>query len=450
MASLLLRHADRVVTMDDQRREIVDGAVLIEQNVVRAVGPTAELPAVADEVIDCRGMVVLPGLINTHHHLFQTLTRALPPVQEANLFTWLTRQYPIWSRVRGDDIYVSAQLGLAELLLSGCTTAADHLYLFPNDVTIDDEIRAAQELGIRFHASRGSMTLGESQGGLPPDSLVEDDAAVLRDTRRAIEAYHDPAPYAMTRIVVAPCAPFNVTPELMRESRVLAQSYNVSCHTHLAETLDEEHYCVERFGVRPLQYVEELGWAGGQIWYAHGVHFNTDEIARMATDGVGVAHCPSSNMRLASGIAPIGAMLGAGVPVGLGVDGSASNDSGHLLAEARMCMLLQRVGGNPAALTARQALELATRGGAQVLGRDDIGSLAPGKAADVACWRVERVAYAGALHDPVAAIVFCQPQNADLVIVNGRVRVRDQIIVGIDTAALVAEHNRRALALVQG
>jgi len=449
MGTLLLCHAERVVTMDDQRREIADGAVLINDNVIAAVGPSAALPQTADEVISCRGMVLLPGLINTHHHLYQTLTRAVPAAQDANLFGWLTTLYPIWAGLRGADIYVSAQLGLAELLLSGCTTAADHLYLFPNDATIDDEIRAAQDLGVRFHASRGSMSLGRSQGGLPPDAVVEDAQAILRDTRRAIETYHDPARYAMLRIVVAPCSPFSVTPELMRESRALAQSYGVTCHTHLAETLDEEHFCLERFGRRPAEYAEELGWMGDDVWFAHSVHVSAAEVARMAADGTGAAHCPSSNMRLASGIAPITAMLRVGVRVGLGVDGSASNDSGHLLAEARMSMLLQRVGGDPAALSARQALELATRGGARVLGRDDIGSLESGKAADIVGWRLDRPAYAGALHDPVAALVFCQPQNVDLAIVNGRQRVRDGAIIGLDLPALVAEHNQRARALLE-
>jgi cytosine/adenosine deaminase-related metal-dependent hydrolase len=449
MGTLLLCHAERVVTMDDQRREIADGAVLISDNVITAVGPSAALPQTADEVISCRGMVLLPGLVNTHHHLYQTLTRAVPAAQDANLFGWLTTLYPIWAGLRGADINVSARLGLAELLLSGCTTAADHLYLFPNDATIDDEIRAAQELGVRFHASRGSMSLGQSQGGLPPDAVVEDAQAILHDTRRAIETYHDAARYAMLRVVVAPCSPFSVTPELMRESRALAQSYGVTCHTHLAETLDEEHFCLDRFGRRPVEYAEELGWMGDDVWFAHSVHVSAAEVARMAVSGTGAAHCPSSNMRLASGIAPIKAMLRAGVRVGLGVDGSASNDSGHMLAEARMSMLLQRVGGDPAALSARQALELATRGGARVLGRDDIGSLEPGKAADVVGWRLDRPAYAGALHDPVAVLVFCQPQNVDVAIINGRQRVRDGAIIGLDLPALVAEHNQRARALLE-
>jgi cytosine/adenosine deaminase-related metal-dependent hydrolase len=449
MSTLLLRHAERVVTMDASRQEIANGAVLIEGNRITAVGTSGELPQNADEVIDCSGMVLLPGLINTHHHLYQSLTRAVPAAQDANLFGWLQTLYPIWAGLRGEDIYVSAKLGLAELLLSGCTTAADHLYLYPNDAAIDDEIRAAQELGVRFHASRGSMSLGQSKGGLPPDQIVEDEEAILRDTRRAIETYHDPATFAMTRVVVAPCSPFSVTPELMRESRALARSYGVACHTHLAETLDEEQFCIERFGRRPVEYAEDLGWTGDDVWFAHSVHINPAEIGRMAASGTGAAHCPSSNMRLASGIAPVVAMLRAGVRLGLGVDGSASNDSGHLLGEARQAMLLQRVGGDPAALSARQALELATRGGARVLGRDDIGSLEPGKAADVVGWGLDRLGYAGALHDPVAALIFCQPQNVDLAIVNGRQRVRGGTIVGLDLPALVAQHNQRARALLE-
>jgi cytosine/adenosine deaminase-related metal-dependent hydrolase len=449
MATLLLRHAERVATMDEARREIADGAVLIEDNVIRAVGPSAELPDTADQVIDCRGKLLLPGLINTHHHLYQSLTRAVPAAQDAELFTWLQTLYPIWAGLRGEDIYISAKLGLAELLLSGCTTSSDHLYIYPNDCTIDDEIRAAQELGVRFHAARGSMSVGRSQGGLPPDNVVEQEEAILRDTRRAIEQYHDAAPYAMLRVVVAPCSPFSVSRDLMRESAALARSYGVSLHTHLAENANDVTYSMERFKQRPGDYAESVGWVGQDVWHAHCVKLDAQEIELFGRTGTGICHCPSSNMRLASGIAPVVEMLDRGVPVGLGVDGSASNDGGHLLAEARMAMLLQRVGGDPAALSARKALEIATRGGARVLGRDDIGCLAPGKAADVVGWRLDALAYAGALHDPVAALVFCQPQNVDLAIVNGRERVRDGAIVGLDLPALIARHNAQAQALVE-
>lgn len=440
MSTLLLRNATLLVTMDEQRRQLPDGGLFIRRNVIERVGPTRELPQDADVVIDARDMVVLPGLVNAHHHLYQTLTRAV--AQEANLFDWLRTLYPIWAGLTAEAAYVSALVGLAELLLSGCTTAADHLYIFPNDTRLDDTIRAAREIGIRFHPTRGSMSLGESRGGLPPDSVVEDEEAILQDTRRVIETYHDPRRYSMCCVGVAPCSPFSVTPELMRESRELARAYGVRCHTHLAETRDEEQFCVEQFGRRPVEYAEDLGWAGDDVWWAHCVHVSPAEIGRMARNGTGVAHCPTSNMRLASGIAPVRAMLDAGVRVGLGVDGSASNDSSHLLAEARQAMLLQRIGGDPAALSAREALELATRGGARVLGRDDIGVLSPGMAADFIGIRLDRVAYAGALHDPAAAILFCAPQTVDLAVVNGRVVVEEGRITTIDLGAVMEMHSR--------
>jgi cytosine/adenosine deaminase-related metal-dependent hydrolase len=359
-----------------------------------------------------------------------------------------------------EAIYTSALVGLAELMFSGCTTASDHLYIYPprSGYRIDDEIRAAQEIGIRFQPCRGSMSLGESDGGLPPDEVVEDEALILRDTRRAIETYHDPEPGAMVRIVVAPCSPFSVTPELMRESAALARSYGVMLHTHLAETKDEEVFCLERFGYRPVGYAEELGWMGGDVWHVHCVHLNQAEVGLFAETGTGVCHCPSSNMRLGSGIAPVRALLDAGADVALGVDGSASNDSSHLLAEARMALLLQRVsgdrstgmGGGPAALAAEEALWMATRGGAAVLGRDDVGQLAPGKAADVIGLRLDRLDYAGALHDPLAALVFCQPQAVDVSIVNGEVVVEDGHLLTVDLGPVIERHNRISRELVLG
>ena len=450
MATLLVRHADLLATMDDGGRCIPDGGLFVRDHVIEQVGPTAELPAQADRVLDARGMIVLPGLVNTHHHLYQTLTRAVPAAQDATLFDWLKTLYPIWAGLTPEAIYVSALIGLAELMLSGCTTASDHLYIYPNGCRIDDEIQAAQEIGIRFHASRGAMSLGESKGGLPPDRVVEDEDAILRDTRRAIETYHDPRPYAMLRIVVAPCSPFSVTPDLMREAAALARAYGVRLHTHLAETLDEEAFCLREFGHRPVGYAEELGWVGDDVWYAHAVHVNAPEIGLLARTGTGVCHCPSSNMRLASGIAPVRAYLDAGVKVGLGVDGSASNDSSHLLAEARQALLLQRVSGNPAGLSAREALWLATRGGAAVLGRDDIGQLAPGKAADFIGLRLDRLDYAGALHDPLAALVFCAPQRVDLSVINGRVVIEDGHLLTVDLGPLIERHNRIARGLVDG
>ncbi len=451
MSTLLLKNATLLVTLDDERRRISAGGLFVRDNVIEAVGPTAELPATADRVLDAGGMVVLPGLVNTHHHLYQTLTRAVPAAQDAVLFDWLKTLYPIWAGLDSEAIYVSAQLGLAELLLSGATTVSDHLYIYPNDARIDDEIRAARELGVRFHPCRGSMSRGESQGGLPPDRVVEDEDFILRDTRRVIETYHDANPYAMLRIVVAPCSPFSVTENLMRESAKLARAYGIHLHTHLAETKDEEGFCLETSGKRPVAYAESLGWLGDDVWFAHGVHLNAEEIRRMAETRTGVAHCPGSNMRLGSGIAPIREYLDAGVPVGLAVDGSASNDSSHLLGEARLALLLQRVRGNPAGLTAEEALWLATRGGAEVLGRDDIGALAPGMAADFIGLRLDSLGYAGgAVHDPLAATVFCQPQNVELSVINGRVVVEEGQLLTVDLPPLIERHNRIARRLVNG
>jgi cytosine/adenosine deaminase-related metal-dependent hydrolase len=435
--------------MNDDRRQIADGSIFIRDNVIEAVGPAGELPQKADHVLDVGGMILLPGLVNTHHHLYQTLTRAVPGAQDAGLFTWLKTLYPIWANLTAEAVHISALIGLAELMLSGCTTASDHLYIFPNDVKLEDEIRAAQEIGIRFHATRGSMSRGESQGGLPPDHVVEREDAILKDTRRVIEAYHDPRPYAMLRIAVAPCSPFSVTEELMRASAELARAYGVQLHTHLAETKDEESYCLEIAGKRPVAYAESLGWLGDDVWFAHGVHVNHEEIDRFAATRTGVAHCPSSNMRLASGIAPVRDYLDAGAPVSLGVDGSASNDSSHLLTEARMALLLQRVSGNPQGLSAEEALWIATRGGAEVLGRDDIGEISPGKAADIVGLRLNRLAYAGAaVHDPSAALLFCAPQRVDLSIIDGQIVIEDGQLTTLELSTTIEQHNRIARNLL--
>jgi 8-oxoguanine deaminase len=447
MSTLLVKHSDLLVTMDAGRRIIPGGGLFVRDNAIEQAGPTAELPESADRVLDARGMIILPGLVNTHHHLYQTLTRCV--AQDSVLFDWLVTLYPIWARLTPEAVYVSAKVGLAELMLTGCTTSSDHLYIYPNGARIDDEIRAATELGIRFHATRGSMSLGRSQGGLPPDSVVEDEESILRDSRRAIEQYHQAQRFGMVRVALAPCSPFSVTADLMRESADLARAYGVRLHTHLAETLDEERFCLERFGARPVDYVESLGWTGPDVWHAHCVHLNTAEIALFAHTGSGVAHCPSSNMRLASGIAPVRALRDAGVRVGLGVDGSASNDGNHMLGEVRQAMLLQRVGGNPAALGAREALEIATLGGASVLGRDDIGALAPGMAADFIGYRLSRLEFAGALHDPLAALVFCTPPHVDLSVINGQVRVQDGQIVGVDLPELVRRHDKISRAMIR-
>src|SRR5574341_1152194 len=449
MSTLLLKHADILVTMDAARREIRDGALFVRDNTIESIGATNGLPKTADRVIDARGMIVLPGLINTHHHLYQPLTRAIPAAQDAALFQWLKTLYPIWAELTPDAVYTSALIGLAELILSGCTTAADHLYLFPNGSKLDDEIRAAREIGIRFHPTRGSMSRGESKGGLPPDRVCEDEESIRRDSRRVIETLNDPAPYSMCRVSLAPCSPFSVTPELMRESARLARSYKVRLHTHLSETRDEEEFFLQKFGKRPVDYAEHLEWLGDDVWFAHSVYCNDDEIARYAETETGVAHCPTSNMRIASGIAPIVKMLQARVKVGLGVDGSASNDSSHMLAEARQALLLQRVQGNPNALTARQALELGTIGGARVLGRDDIGSLEKGKAADFIAINLNRLEYAGALHDPVAALVFCAPPRVDLSVINGRVVVEDGNLLTVDLPPVIERHNRIAREMVE-
>ncbi|MFZ0547770.1 MAG: 8-oxoguanine deaminase, partial [Candidatus Promineifilaceae bacterium] len=373
--------------MDDERREIAGGGIFIRDNVIEQVGETADLPQTADTILDLKDHLVMPGLVNTHHHMCQTLTRAL--VQESDLFTWLKTLYPIWANLRDEGIYISTLTALAELALSGCTTSSDHLYIYPNDCTLDSQIRAAGEIGVRFHAARGSMTLGESKGGLPPDRVTEEEGFVIQDSRRLIEQYHDPSRHAMLRVVIAPCSPFTVSPDLMRESAELARAYKVRMHTHLAETLEEEEFCLDLFGQRPVAYIEALGWTGEDVWHAHCVHMSQPEIDLFAQTGTGVAHCPSSNMILASGIAPVVAWRQAGVPVGLGVDGSASNDGNNMLGEARQAMLLQKVAparylsqepggrggfaGDAKGMSARQALELATRGGAAVLGRDDIG-----------------------------------------------------------------------------
>ena len=457
MATLLVRNATVLVTMDDGSREIAGGGLFARDGWIEQVGDGGELPDTADEVLDLSGHVVVPGLVNTHHHFYQTLTRAVPAAQDAGLFDWLRALYPIWARMGPDEVRISTRLALAEMALSGCTTAQDHLYLYPNGSRFDDQVEGAAGVGLRLHASRGSMSLGESDGGLPPDSVVEGEDAILADTQRVIEAYHDPAPGAMTRVVVAPCSPFSVTLDLMREAAGLARGAGVHLHTHLAETADEEDFCLHRHGLRPVQLAEFLSWTGEDVWYAHGVHVDQAEVTRMAAAGTGVAHCPSSNMRLASGIAPVAAYLRDGVRLGLGLDGSASNDGNHMLGEARQAMLLARLavapgvaGGDGPLLAARAALEAATRGGAAVLGRDDIGSLEPGKCADFVAVDLNRVEYAGALHDPVAALLFCAPTTVDVSYVHGRPVVVDRHLVNVELPPLVAEHNTAARRLLEG
>jgi 8-oxoguanine deaminase len=460
METLLIKHADIIVTMDDQRREIRQGGLFIRGGFIEQVGATKDLPTNADVVLDLSGHIVLPGLINAHHHFYQTLTRVVPAAQNVSLFNWLKTLYPIWARMKPEHIRVSTKTALAELALSGCTTASDHLYLFPNGSRLDDEIESAKEIGLRLHALRGSMSLGESQGGLPPDSVVEDEDFILKDSQRLIETYHDHNPGAMTQVALAPCSPFSVTGDLMKLSAELARSYGVRLHTHLAETKDEEIFCLEKFGHRPVSYMETLNWVGPQVWFAHCVHVIPSEVDLYARTGCGVAHCPTSNMRLASGIAPIMGMLEAGVNVGIGVDGSASNDGSHLLEEVRQAMLVSRLGVGlthasipleemPDLMTARQALEISTRGGAAILGREDIGSLEVGKCADFTAINLNRLEYAGALHDPVAAVVFCAPVRADYTVVGGRLVVEKGELQTIDYSSLIIEHNQWARKLFE-
>jgi 8-oxoguanine deaminase len=470
MTTLLIKNA-HIVTMDDAQREIPEGGLFIRRGLIEEVGPMNELPKTADEVLDLKGHVVLPGLVNTHHHFYQTLTRAVPAAQDANLFNWLKTLYPIWARITPDDIFISTQTALAELALSGCTTAADHLYLYPNGSKLDDEIAAASEIGMRLQASRGSMSLGESQGGLPPDSVVDTEENILKDSQRLIEKYHDAKSGAMTQIVLAPCSPFSVSGELMKQSAKLAREYGVHLHTHLAETEDEEQFCLQKFGHRPVAYMQELNWVGDDVWFAHAVWVNGEEIKTFAKHKCGVAHCPTSNMRLASGIAPLKEYLKAGVNVGLGVDGSASNDGSHLLAEVRNAMLVSRVkegitgfsaspppspagrgaggegSGVRALMTAREALYLGTRGGAAVLGREDIGSLEAGKCGDFFAVNLNQLGFTG-MHDPVSAIVFGQPVKVDYTVVGGKFVVKEGQLVTVDEGRLIEKHNKAAKRLL--
>lgn len=452
---LLIHDARLVAPMDDARRRLPGGWVLLEERRVAALGAPPvppEIEARARQRLDARGKVVLPGLINTHHHLPQVLTRNVPRVQEAPLFRWLVELYEVWRGFTRDAVDAATRVGLGELLLTGCTTTTDHLYLFPQGQSrfIDVEIAAARDLGMRFQPTRGSMSRGRSQGGLPPDDVCQDEQTILEDSRRLLREHHDARPGAMTRIALAPCAPFSVSDDLMRRTRDLAREHGARLHTHLAETLDEDAYCLEVYGCRPVEYLRRLEWLGPDVWLAHCVHLNDDEVRLFGATGTGVAHCPSSNFRLGSGIAPVRKLLAAGAPVGLGVDGSASNDCSNMLAEVRQALLAHRLGADPSQwITAEQALWMATRGGAACLGRDDIGSLEPGKAADVILIDTRRLSYAGAGSDPLAALVFSPwPEPVDTVIVDGQVRVSGGQLVGVDVPALVERTEAISQALL--
>jgi cytosine/adenosine deaminase-related metal-dependent hydrolase len=444
MSDLLIKNAAYVATMDDAARELRNVDILVSGGVISEIGVDLERDG---EVIDAKGFLITPGLVNTHHHLFQTLTRAVPGAQDSLLFGWLQRLYPIWETLTPEDMYLSAQIGLAELALSGCTLAADHMYLFPNGSKLDDTIAAAADIGMRFHPTRGSMSIGVSDGGLPPDSLVEREADILEDSIRLIDRFHDASEGSMCRVSLAPCSPFSVSQDLMRDSALLARDKGVMLHTHLAENDEDIAYSLEKFGCRPGQYAEDLGWVGDDVWFAHVVKLDQQEIDLFAKHQVGVAHCPCSNCRLGSGIAPIREMRDAGVPVGLGVDGSASNDSGNLMNEARQAMLLQRVAKGADAMSAREALHIATRGGAEVLGRDDCGQIAVGKRADIAMWDINGIEMAGSW-DPIA-ILLAGPQKVHNLLVEGRQIVRDGILTSVDLPLAIERQNTRVGALLE-
>ena len=446
--TLLIKNADVLCTMlepqeyeKDTKCEITNGGLFARNGIIETVGESGSLPQIADTIIDMKGHVVIPGMVNTHHHLFQNLTRAVPAAQNSELFGWLKTLYPIWSNIGPKHVYWSTALGLAELALSGCTTSSDHLYIYPNGAKLDDSLSAAADIGVRFHGTRGSMSIGESQGGLPPDSLTEKETYILSESQRLIETYNDNNRYAMQRIALAPCSPFSVSIDLMRESAEMARSYGVGLHTHLAENVEDIEYGLQQFGMRPGEYIEAVGWTGDDVWHAHCVQLNSEEINLFAKTGTGIAHCPCSNMRLASGIAPVRQMLDSGVKVGLGVDGSASNDSGNMLNEARQTMLLQRVNSKASSMTAREALKVATRGGASVLNRDDIGVLAPGYAADITAFKRNNVDFSGSDWDPVASLVFCGPGKANYTIINGKVVVSEGQLITIPMEKLIQEHN---------
>ena len=452
---LLITNAAATVTMNAADDVLRGGYIAINDGVIEEIGVTLSPHKRRDfqergyTAINAEHKVVLPGLINTHHHLYQTLTRAYPPVMNAGLFRWLKGLYPIWARLDEEAIRLSSLVGMAELALSGCTATTDHHYVFPQDIRgelIDVQIAAAQELGLRFHPCRGSMNLSQKDGGLPPDSVVQTADDILRDSERLIDTYHDAAPNAMIRIALAPCSPFSVTTDLMKQTAALAADKHVRLHTHLAETLDEERFCLQRFGLRPVDYLEEVGWLNSRTWLAHGIHFDSAEIARLGGAGVGVAHCPNSNMRLGSGIAKVTELQRAGSPVGIAVDGSASNDASNMLAEVRQAMLLARLARGADSMTVMHTLRMATVGSAACLGRTDIGSLEVGKAADVAIFSLHDISYSGA-GDPVGALLLCQPNRVDTLIVRGRVIVEQGELLTIDLPPLLAAHRKKAAAI---
>jgi cytosine/adenosine deaminase-related metal-dependent hydrolase len=470
MTTLLIHNAHTIATLNDAGDELKNASIFVRNKLIEAIGPAHTLPSTADRVIDAQHHVVIPGMVNTHHHMSQSLTRAIPGVQNAELFGWLRGLYPIWAGLQPDMVYASTQTAMAELLLSGCTTSSDHLYIYPNGVKLDDCIHAAREIGMRFVATRGSMSVGQSKGGLPPDRVVEQEDAILKDTQRLITQFHDASHGAMTQVAVAPCSPFSVSQDLMRLSAEMARHYGVRLHTHLAENDHDIAYSLEKFNCTPTQYAQDLGWLGDDVWHAHCVKLDDEGISLFAATRTGIAHCPCSNMRLASGIAPIRKMIESGVPVGLGVDGSASNDAAHMLNEARQAMLLARLRKSleapqvtaegqtvfgcdtaPMEMTARDALRLATRGGADVLGRKDIGQLSVGYCADMALFDLRSLSFAGgAVHDAIGSLMLCASAPASYTLVNGRVVVSEGQLATLDLGRVIERHNQFAKQLASG
>ena len=460
MRKLLIKNVKVIATMDDKKTRIEHGAIYIEDNVIKDVGPTLDLekkylrtPNSELRTINATNKVALPGLINTHHHFYQTLNRNIPIVQDAKLFDWIKILYEIWREITPEGVYSTAQVGMGELLLTGCTTTVDQFYIFPKDKPgdlIDYEIKAAQEIGIRFHPCRGSMSLGRSKGGLPPDDLIQDEEEILKDSERLINKYHDPEKYSMLRIALAPCSPFSVTGELLKETIRFARERKVRCHTHIAETRDEEGYCLKTHKMRPLAYMESQGFLGPDVWFAHGVHLNDEEIRLLSKTKTGIAHCPTSNLRLGSGIAPVRRMLDAGVRVGLAVDGSASNDSSDMLGELRQCLLIHRIKSGIESMPIDDVLWMATRGGAEILGRDDIGSIEVGKAADITLIDTKKIGYAGGMHDPVGAILFSGDSHiVDTTIVNGRILVQGGRLLNLDEEEVIEKANEIASEMLK-
>ena len=448
MSKLLIKNASVIATMDDDRTELINKSIYCEDGRIIQIGVIENFNFNADVVIDATDMVVIPGLVNTHHHLFQNLTRCYPGSQNESLFGWLTNLYPIWNNILPSDIYISTLIGLSEMVISGCTTSSDHLYLFPNGSKLEDQIEAAMEVGCRFHATRGSMSIGESKGGLPPDSLTEDEDYILKDCQRVIEKFHNSSDFSMLKIALAPCSPFSVSQNLMKQTAELARDFSVSLHTHLAENIEDIIYTQEHFGMRPGQYIEELGWVGNDVWHAHCVKLNKEEIDLFSRTGTGIAHCPCSNMRLGSGIAPLRKWIDEGVKVGLGVDGSSSNDSGHLLSEARQAMLLQRVNLGANKFLPREALFTATRGGAEVLNRDDIGQISIGKAADFAIYDLNKIAMSGAWSDPLAALILCTPPETAYTICNGEIISQNGHLNNFDLNLFLEKHKAASKRLL--